>query len=210
MAYIYKIVNDINNKIYIGLTRRQDPYQRWKEHLKNYKNEVQQSKRPLYEAMIKYGIEHFSFEIIEETDYPEQREQYWIAELRTYIGFSDSKGYNNTLGGDGVFKNTFENGEKEYIIELFKEGMSCATIAEETEHSEATISQLLKDNNYELKSYKGNKVIQYDLENNLINTFESAKQAAEALGKKGKGGHITEVCNGIRKTAYGFKWSYSS
>lgn len=210
MAFIYKITNDINDKIYIGLTRQLNPENRWKAHLKDYKNQQLHSKRPLYEAMSKYGIEHFKFEIIEETDIPAEREQYWIAELRTYIGFTNSKGYNNTLGGDGVFKNTFEDGEKEYIIDLFKEGMSCHFIAEETGHAEETISKLLKDNNLIIKSFKGNKVLQYDLDNNLINVYDSAKQAAEALGKKGKGSHISEVCNGIRKTAYGFRWTYST
>ena len=29
-------------------------------------------------------------------------ERYYINKFRTYIGFSDSKGYNATLGGDGV------------------------------------------------------------------------------------------------------------
>lgn len=207
MAFIYKITNDINDKIYIGLTRESDPIIRWKKHLKAYKNEIKYSKRPLYEAMLKYGIEHFHFEVIEETDNPAEREQYWIAELRTYIGFTNSKGYNNTLGGDGVFKNTFEEEEKNFIIELFKEGLSCAKIAEETYHSQETISKLLKSNGFQVKK-ELKKVAQHDLNDNYIQTFPSAKQAAESLGKKGKGSHITEVCNGIRKTAYGFKWYY--
>ena len=36
MAYIYKITNDINNKVYIGKTE-QEPMRRWKSHLSKYK-----------------------------------------------------------------------------------------------------------------------------------------------------------------------------
>ena len=40
----------------------------------------------------------------------------------------------------------------------------------------------------------------------IIAIFESASEAAKALNKKNS--HITEVCNGIHKTAYGYKWKY--
>lgn len=76
MGYIYKITNDINNKIYIGLTNLQNPVDRWKKHLQDYKKATLYSKRPLYEAMQKYGIQHFSFQIIEETDNTAEREKY--------------------------------------------------------------------------------------------------------------------------------------
>lgn len=55
-------------------------------------------KRPLYDAMNKYGVENF---IVEELEYVKdenilsEREVYWIKELETY-------GYNATKGGDGT------------------------------------------------------------------------------------------------------------
>lgn len=58
-------------------------------------------KRPLYDAMNKYGVENF---IVEELEYVKdenilsEREVYWIKELETY----GSKGYNATKGGDGT------------------------------------------------------------------------------------------------------------
>lgn len=67
MAYIYKITNDINNKVYIGKTLLSIE-KRFKEHCKDYKREGKE-KRPLYRAMNKYGIEHFSIEEIEECNY---------------------------------------------------------------------------------------------------------------------------------------------
>ena len=93
MAYIYKIVNDINNKVYIGKTEFSIE-KRFKEHCRDSKKEHQN--RPLYNAMNKYGIEHFKIELIEECNNPEEREIYWIQHFDSY-----KNGYNATLGGDG-------------------------------------------------------------------------------------------------------------
>ena len=49
MAYIYKITNDINDKIYIGKTLF-DIEKRFKEHCKDSRN-ISNEKRPLYSAM---------------------------------------------------------------------------------------------------------------------------------------------------------------
>ena len=62
MPYIYKITNDINNKIYIGKTLHAIEH-RFKEHCKDSKKR-QNEKRPLYSAMNKYGIEHFHISIL--------------------------------------------------------------------------------------------------------------------------------------------------
>lgn len=53
-------------------------------------------------------------------------------------------------------------------------------------------------------------VKQIDIETGeVIATFESATAAARALGHK-KGSHITEVCQGKNKTAYGYRWEYAA
>lgn len=51
------------------------------------------------------------------------------------------------------------------------------------------------------------KIYQYDLRNNLIATYNSCKEAAIVLGKENGNGHIGQVIRGIRKTAYGYKWT---
>ena len=58
MSYIYKIINDINDKVYIGQTSY-SLETRFKEHL--YKVNLD---RPLYRAMRKYGIDNFHIEEI--------------------------------------------------------------------------------------------------------------------------------------------------
>lgn len=94
MGYIYKITNDINDKVYIGKTEF-DIEKRFKEHCRDAFKE-RNEKRPLYNAMNKYGIEHFKIEEIEQCNNIEKREKYWIEYYDSY-----NNGYNATLGGDG-------------------------------------------------------------------------------------------------------------
>ena len=77
MGYIYKITNQINQKVYIGLTSRSIE-QRWQEHLRSV--ETLKEKRPLYRAIAKYGKDNFTIEQIEEVenDFLGEREMYWI------------------------------------------------------------------------------------------------------------------------------------
>ena len=59
-----------------------------------------------------------------------------------------------------------------------------------------------------IKATKEKQVKQIDPDTNIVlNTFPSGNSAARFLGKK-RGNHIYEVCNGIHKLAYGFKWEY--
>ena len=74
------------------------------------------------------------------------------------------------------------------------------------------ISHYTKDYKVIIKNTKPHKipVNQIDLVNNtIIATYESANAAARALGKTSCS-HITEVCEGIHKTAYGYKWEYAA
>ena len=51
------------------------------------------------------------------------------------------------------------------------------------------------------------KIYQYDLRNNLLNTYASCHEAAIALGDASKNSHISQAVRGVRKTAYGYKWT---
>lgn len=99
MIGVYKIINTINGKVYIG--QAQDIERRWNYH--KY-SALKGESNVLYKAMRKYGIDNFSFEVIEECSIEElnEKEIYYIEQYNSYIHAENSNGYNMTLGGDGV------------------------------------------------------------------------------------------------------------
>ena len=102
MGYIYKIINTVNNKIYIGQTIQLDINKRWAAH----KNAVTYNKGcpKLTAAFKKYGFNKFKFEIIiicfDSAVY--ELEKYYIKKYNAY----GENGYNSTEGGEpgGFFK----------------------------------------------------------------------------------------------------------
>ena len=97
-GYIYKIVNTVDGKIYIGKTTT-SLYKRMKGHLAV-------AKRPrtytsyLYNAINYYGQEAFRIELVEECslDQIDERERYWIQKLHSQ---DHTIGYNIQEGGKG-------------------------------------------------------------------------------------------------------------
>lgn len=83
---IYQIINNINGKGYIGQSKHIE--KRWLSH-KESKKEY-----PLYKAFRKYGIENFTFKILEEcsTEELNNKERYYIQKKHSE--------YNQAEGGD--------------------------------------------------------------------------------------------------------------
>ena len=74
---IYKITNLANNMCYVGqATNLAD---RWKQHIKRGLGADTPTRNKLYPAMMAFGVENFSFEVIEEfsRDLLDAREDYW-------------------------------------------------------------------------------------------------------------------------------------
>lgn len=126
MQGIYKITNKINQKCYIGKSK--NITERWNYHKTRYNDEREYDK-PLYRAFRKYGIENFTFNILEELqEYDKEsneKEKYWIKFYNSY-----EKGYNGTKGGDGG--TTVESPRKAYgkitteeVIYLRKRYLEC-------------------------------------------------------------------------------------
>ena len=206
MAYIYKITNDINGKIQIGKTEF-SVEKRFKEHCHDRINRKYEN-RPLYQAMNKYGIEHFHIETIEETDNPSEREKYWIE----YYG-SFKNGYNATLGGDGTKYIDYD-----LVIATYNELHSLIDTSKKLGIHQDSVRNILisrKQKIYsrnEVLKEKYSKIVnQYDLQGKYITSFSSLSDAARSLGityNTGIVSHISAVCKGKRKTAYGYIWRY--
>ena len=98
--FIYVYTNNINGHEYVGQTNniqlrfnghKSDSYNK-NSHNYNY---------PLHVAIRKYGLENFTFQVLESDLTQEQaneREIYWIKKRRSHI---KDGGYNISLGGDG-------------------------------------------------------------------------------------------------------------
>lgn len=206
IAYIYKITNRVNNKLYIGKTLY-NIEKRWREHLgSSKKNNCKH--RPLYYAINKYGKENFSIEVLEKCNncIASEREQYWIRKFNTY-----KNGYNATIGGDGT---PYINRDK--ILLLWKENKNLAQIAKLTGHCKDSISDILRSLNISSKEIKIRslstvKVNMLNKKGQYIRTFASIREAMRFLGVNPNktGGHISSVCKGVRKSAYGYKWKYA-
>ena len=211
---IYKIINSINSKVYIGKTTS-SLEDRFKQHIKD-SSRREYEKRPLYDAMNKYGSDCFSIHLIEECDtsIENEREQFWIGYYKGY-----EEGYNATRGGDGkcfydydIIKKFLE--QKIPVKEIATRVGCCVDVV----YKVAKISNIsLKENMGALKQEMFSskvKISQYSLQNEYIQSFESYAAAERWLFEQGiikklAGGvrtHIGEVCNGKRKSAYKYIW----
>lgn len=75
---VYKITNNITGDCYIGSSC--NIRKRWRSH----RSPAAWANLPnskLYQDMAQYGLNNFTFEIIEITDNRVEREQYWISQL---------------------------------------------------------------------------------------------------------------------------------
>lgn len=91
---IYKITNNINGKCYIGQSI--NPYHRFISHKSRARNGDFTSSQALYYAILKYGEENFSLDILEWTDDYNKREQELIVQYNSL----SQNGYNIAHGGE--------------------------------------------------------------------------------------------------------------
>lgn len=207
MACIYKITNLINGKVYIGKTL--DTIEaRWKEHCNDYQR-PRCEKRPLYDAMKKYGIENFTYELVEEC-IPEEindKEIYWIVYYDSY-----HNGYNATRGGDGRSYVDYD-----LICKLFTEGKTNKEIHDITGYDGSTIVKTLRNNGISDKERKqrgidSQKIPVAMIDKNtdeVLKVFPSMSEAAKYVNEQNTS-HIAAVCKGKRRTVKGYKWQYAN
>lgn len=218
MIGIYKIENLINHKIYIGQSINIEF--RWQRHRQTMNEKSDASKRPLYCDMRKYGIENFSFEVVEECSQEElaEREVYWVS---YYDSFNN--GYNLTRGGHVPTKVDIEK-----LHRLWDEGYTTKEIKEIKEILNVNPNTVRKHlegysdyNAHTSRSRSARKseaimnpkkkrnelqkqICQYDLNGQIIAYWDSVRQAMENTGATS----IGECLKGRFFSSGGYRWGY--
>lgn len=102
---VYKATNKVNGKKYIGLTKRTLEDRIYRHVRESEKKDLHTYNTPFKRAIRKYGIDNFEWEILEEgltENEAYDLEKYYIEKYKTYYKFSNSNGYNATVGGDFI------------------------------------------------------------------------------------------------------------
>jgi group I intron endonuclease len=126
MCFVYKIENDINDKLYIGLTTK-SLNKRWKLHVAFAKRNKD---TPLYIDIRKYGVDNFRIVALFECDNVQETgkmERFYIRKFNTIY----PNGYNITAGGernqfDGNPRSKLNIDDVKKIRDIYsKKTMSC-------------------------------------------------------------------------------------
>ena len=192
---IYKAENILNNKIYIGQTTK-TLEKRKQAHL----NKVKNGSQFYFHSAIRYhGEDNFVWSIIDTANSIQElneKENYWIEYYKSYkYGYNCTKGDNNPMNHD-ITKLKHDKKMRSPEVRAKISSSMKQLIANGKMFSEEhrkKISQKLKGN----KHFQGHKrspeaieasarslrknVACYDENNNLINSFDSVKEAAKWL-----------------------------
>jgi group I intron endonuclease len=108
MFYLYKIINNINGKFYIGKTN--NTIKRWKQHEFSSRNNP---KLLIHKAIKKYGIDNFNFIILNEFNNDKEVCEEEIIQIK----LSDKNMiYNIALGGNGGNTMSIDKIKSQYSI----------------------------------------------------------------------------------------------
>lgn len=216
---IYKIENLLNGKSYIG--------QSIKIEHRLAKHKCAKDNFYIHRAIRKYGINNFSFEILEKCDASllDEKEKFWINKINTLI----PNGYNMIPGGsngaglakgkiveqydlDGIYITSYSSANQASQMTGISHGNICSCCRDERKYA-GGFQWRYKDSDKKIKTFKRitkivkrkNIIQQIDKETNLVIKEYPTLSSA---GKENKIniGNISECCKGKRNTAGGYKW----
>lgn len=143
MIGIYKITNKINNKCYIGQSLNIE--KRFRTH-KSCKDNA-----PLYNAFRKYGLDNFTFEVIEEC-LKEELDKKEIYYIDLYKSANTKYGYNRSLGGEKgcqliskKTRNKLSRQRKGKLNPMYGKKMSDESKKKQSESFKETIANMSKE-----------------------------------------------------------------
>lgn len=114
--------------------------------------------------------------------------------------------HKNKIKNDNRIENLEVMNKKEHLKMHYKNGDFKVLLI--TEEKKKQLSKLFKGRKQGKDNICSIKVAQIDLDGNLLQVFNSIREAGRALGDVRKNGHIADVCKGKRKVAWGYKWKY--
>lgn len=236
-GYIYKICNTINNRMYVGQTIRKIKY-RFQEHIK-YSKLANRYNIILYDAINKYGHENFYIEEIEKLEFSNKeelidnlniKEIYYIKELNTLA----PNGYNISKGGGGRSNSIKKIVDKYtlggvFVDSYFSYADAMRSVGKDGSHCSPIVDccngKFYQSNGYVWRHHNHPfdefvytekikvPVIQFDINGNMINEFDSLADAARFLNKIDSNGKpmvaaIRFCCEGKICKAYGYVWRH--
>lgn len=98
--YVYKIINTINKKSYIGITKNIESRFDFHKTRYNKSSKNEYIEKPLYKAFRKYGIEKFKFLVLYEGLTLEEAKNKEVELIKKFKTLTHENGYNITKGGD--------------------------------------------------------------------------------------------------------------
>ena len=225
---IYKVTNKVNNKVYIGQTI-QELDSRLYNHF--YRAEKGNDNNKFYNAIRKYGKENFKAEVIDFASSQDELDEKEIIYISLYN--STENGYNTLLGGqDNSFSSDIMSelkGSKPFLVfdkygNLIGEYINKKAYSRISGIAEAHIIGMIKNKEYSAKDliiidkegYSEDllkqrlSIAKLSFPFKAINKktgqdmgiFENISECKKLLGIKG--GHISEVLNGKRKSCEGY------
>lgn len=234
-GYIYKITNNINNKVYIGQTT-QTVSVRFKQHINDAR--THHTNMYIHRAIEKYGSDNFSIEELynfccntgeELLQKLGETEQECIKKYNSLC----PNGYNLTKGGDS---STFEchytskRSRKVYMYDLdgnYIKSFDSPTIAaremgirrtgiNQSANKEGVIKSgdhywsFKKKDKIKISTHNRVAVDQYDLYGNFIISYDCVVDALRSIGKEKTASQssITNNCKGKTKHCYSYVWRF--
>lgn len=204
---VYCHTNKNNNKKYVGITCEK-PEKRWKNGLGYKHNEY------FYNAIVKYGWEDFSHEILYTNLSKSEAEQIEIRLIKKWELTNRSRGYNIEGGGNlgkevsEETKHKLSEAAKKQMTPEAREYLRQCTLRQFAEKGHPTLGHKCSDEKKEkLKkshAFHSREIEQWDFEGNLVNVFPSLHELERQTGFFRSA--ITNYINGTSNYCYGYVW----